>query len=232
MNAGLSRRDEIFTQLEHQLVVSCQPVEGGPLDRTDFIVAMAAAAIAGGAKGLRIEGAASVEAVARDVRVPIIGIVKQDPASSGVRITPREEDVDALAAAGAEIIAIDATERARPVPFCDLVGRAHGHGCLVMADCSNFDEARLAAQLGCEIVGSTLSGYTGGEVPGEPDLELIEQMADLDVRVMAEGRIRTPQQAATALDRGAWSVTVGSAITRVEHVTSWFAMALGDVKHR
>lgn len=230
MNGGLSRRDEIYALLEHQLVVSCQPVERGPLDRTDFIVAMAAAAVAGGAKGLRIEGAANVEAVARDSRVPIIGIVKHDPAGSGVRITPLQEDVDALAAAGAEIIAIDATTRARPVPFCDLVHRAHNHGRLVMADCSDLDEAKLAVQLGCDIVGSTLSGYTGGEVPGEPDLELIEQMADLDVRVMAEGRIRTPHQAAMALERGAWSVTVGSAITRVEHITSWFAMALGGVK--
>ena len=43
---------------------------------------------------------------------------------------------------------------------------------------------------------------------------------------MAEGRIRTPQQAATALARGAWAVTVGSAITRVEHVTGWFVDAL------
>ena len=44
--------------------------------------------------------------------------------------------------------------------------------------------------------------------------------------LMAEGRIRTPQQAATALARGAWAVTVGSAITRVEHVTGWFVDAL------
>ena len=89
-----------------------------------------------------------------------------------------------------------------------------------------LEEGLAAAELGCEIVASTLSGYTGGPEPETPDFELVERLAAHDLRVMAEGRIRTPEQAAAALDRGAWSVTVGSAITRVEHITGWFADAL------
>jgi len=44
--------------------------------------------------------------------------------------------------------------------------------------------------------------------------------------VMAEGRINTPELAARAIAAGADSVTVGSALTRLEHVTSWFADAV------
>jgi len=213
--------------LRKQLVVSCQPVTGGPLDRTEFVVGMAEAAINGGAKGIRLEGIDSVTAAADRLSAPIIGIVKRDLADTQVRITPFEEDIERLAVAGAAIIAVDATDRIRPVPLKTLVGTIHGCGCLAMADCSTLEEGLAAAELGCEIVASTLSGYTGGPEPETPDYDLVERLAAYDLRVMAEGRIRTPEQAAAALARGAWSVTVGSAITRIEHITGWFADALG-----
>lgn len=217
---------DIFDILRGHLVVSCQPVTGGSLDRTDFVVGMAEAAIAGGAKGVRLEGVANVASAAERLGAPIVGIVKHDLAGSPVRITPFEQDVERLAAAGAAIIAFDATDRSRPVPVRTLVKAIHGCGRLAMADCSTLEEGLAAAELGCEIVASTLSGYTGGPEPETPDYDLVEQLAAHDLRVMAEGRIRTPEQAAAALARGAWSVTVGSAITRVEHITGWFADAL------
>jgi len=43
---------------------------------------------------------------------------------------------------------------------------------------------------------------------------------------MAEGRYDSPELAAAALRAGAWAVTVGSALTRLEVATSWFARAL------
>ncbi len=217
---------DILDALHKQLVVSCQPVPDGPLDCTDFVVAMAEAAVNGGAKGIRLEGISNVAAAAGRLTVPIIGIVKRDLADHPVRITPLVEDVERLAAAGAAIIAVDATARSRPVPLDALVGVIHGCECLAMADCSTFDEGLAAAELGCEIVASTLSGYTGGPEPETPDYELVKNLAGRGLRVMAEGRIRTPEQATAALARGAWSVTVGSAITRVEYVTGWFVDAL------
>ncbi len=216
----------ILDDLHKQLVVSCQPVTGGPLDRTDFVVGMAEAAIDGGAKGVRLEGIDSVAAAAERLTVPIIGIVKRALAEHPVRITPLEADVERLAAAGATIIAVDATDRSRPVPLKTLIEAIHGCGCFAMADCSTFEEGLAAAELGCEIVASTMSGYTGGPEPETPDYDLVERLAARGLRVMAEGRIRTPEQATTALARGAWSVTVGSAITRVEYVTGWFVEAL------
>jgi putative N-acetylmannosamine-6-phosphate epimerase len=43
---------------------------------------------------------------------------------------------------------------------------------------------------------------------------------------VAEGNIRTPELAAAALRAGAFTVVVGSAITRPEHATSWFRDAV------
>ncbi len=42
------------------------------------------------------------------------------------------------------------------------------------------------------------------------------------------GRIRVPEQAAEAIRLGAGGVVVGSAITRPEHITGWFATAVAD----
>lgn len=75
---------------------------------------------------------------------------------------------------------------------------------------------------------TTLSGYTGDSPrqPG-PDFELIETLAQgLGVPVIAEGRIAIPEQAARALELGAWAVVVGSAITRPRWITEQFAGAV------
>lgn len=72
--------------------------------------------------------------------VPIIGIVKRDLEDSPVRITAYIEDVDALAQAGADIIAIDGTDRPRPVPVETLLARIHHHGLLAMTDCSTPED--------------------------------------------------------------------------------------------
>ena len=110
-----------LAQLKGGLVVSCQPVDGGPMDRPDIVAAMAQAAVAGGAAGLRIERVANLLAVRPLVTVPIIGIIKRDLPGYPVRITPEISDVDALAIAGADIIAVDATSRRRPVELAALV---------------------------------------------------------------------------------------------------------------
>jgi len=214
--------------LHGQIVVSCQPVDNGPMDRDEIVVALAAAAAAGGAGGVRIEGAARVAAVRAALRLPIIGIVKRDLDDSPVRITPWLSDVDDLANAGADVIAVDATARQRPVTVTALLARIKSHGVLAMADCSNVEEALGAEAMEFDIVGTTLSGYVGGVVPDAPDLEFIRAIAGRVQRVMAEGRLNTPEQAAAAVEAGAWAVTVGTAITRTEVVTGWFANALKD----
>ncbi|ERL61977.1 N-acetylmannosamine-6-phosphate epimerase family protein [Piscirickettsia salmonis LF-89 = ATCC VR-1361] len=48
-------------------MASCQPVSGGPMDQVAIIVAMAQAAVAGGAIAVRIEGIENVRAVKQAV---------------------------------------------------------------------------------------------------------------------------------------------------------------------
>jgi N-acylglucosamine-6-phosphate 2-epimerase len=214
--------------LTQKLIVSCQPVDGGAMDRDEIVVALAHAARAGGAGGVRIEGHKRVAALrASQFAAPIIGIIKRDLADSPVRITPFVEDVDALADAGADVIAVDATLRTRPVTISALLTRIHARGALAMADTSNLDEALAAHAMGFDVVGTTLSGYVGGEIPDAPDLAFVTGLRKAlpKARIMAEGRYNTPRDVANAIAAGAWSVTVGTAITRTEVLTSWFADA-------
>lgn len=222
----------LINTLKNRLIVSCQSLPGGPMDRTDMVVAMARAAVAGGAGGLRIEGVDNVRAVAAAVNLPLVGIVKRDLEDSPVRITPWVQDVRDLAAAGASIIAFDATLRNRPASPATLLETIRSAGCLSMADCATESEGLQAWSMGCDLIGTTLSGYTEETqtLSTEPDFAIIEQLARAGCRVVAEGRFRTPEQAASALRKGAYCVTVGSAITRIEHITGWFADAMAEVR--
>jgi N-acetylmannosamine-6-phosphate 2-epimerase/N-acetylmannosamine kinase len=219
---------EIEAVLRGKLVVSCQPVPGGPLDRPEIVVGFALAALESGAVGVRIEGVANVAAVRAATSAPIIGLVKRDFAGTPVRISALIEDIDALATAGADIIAFDATHFPRPVPAGDLLAAIRRNGKIAMADISTATEAVEAVAMGVDFVGTTLSGYMEGPVPEAPDFALIRAIAGCGRPVIAEGRIRTPEQARTAIAAGAFAVVVGSAITRPEHITAWFATAVGD----
>lgn len=214
-----------LNELRKGLVVSCQPVDDGPLDTIEIVEALGKAAVAGGAVGLRIEGVKKLAGIRGKVSVPIIGIVKRDLVDSPVRITPSSYDVIALATAGADIIAFDATDRPRPSSRAELVKAIKDQGKLVMADCSCVADAEYALALGADIIGTTLSGYTAEtERPDSaPDFGLLEAFAQMGGFVMAEGRFNTPELAVAAINAGADCVTVGSALTRLEHMVSWFA---------
>ncbi|KKB86501.1 N-acetylmannosamine kinase [Devosia limi DSM 17137] len=216
----------LLERLEGGLIVSCQPVDDGPLDTVEAIVAFALAARDGGARALRIEGAVNVAAVAKACDLPIVGIVKRDLDGFPVRITPYLDDVNDLADAGAHIIAVDATDRPHPVSVPALLAAIHARGRLAMADLADISEATHAKALGFDIIGTTMSGYTGGPIPREPDLEFLAACRTLGGTVVAEGRYNTPAAAAAAMRAGASAVCVGSAITRTEHVTGWFRSAV------
>ena len=222
----------ILEALQDGLIVSVQPVDGGAMDHDSVVVAMASAAVDGGAQGLRIEGAKRLAAVRAALpNTPIVGIVKRDFDEWPVRITTLFEDVEGLAKAGADIIAIDGTARPRPHSFAELAKAAHDHGCLVMADLSNEQEAIDCLRDGADIIGTTLSGYTGETpIPEEPDFPLLETVAKMDCFVVAEGRFSTPELCQAAIEHGADCVTVGSALTRLELMTELFSKAVNAAK--
>ena len=220
----MSLLETLDTQISQAggLIVSCQPVPGSPLDKPDIVAAMALAAEQAGAVALRIEGIENLRATHARVSVPIIGIIKRDLPDSPVRITPFLADVDTLAGAGASIIAFDGTQRERPVAVAELLARIHQHHLLAMADCSSVQDGLDCHRLGADIIATTLSGYITAQTPEEPDLALVKALSHEGCRVIAEGRYNAPALAAQAMQNGAWAVTVGSAITRLEHVCQWF----------
>lgn len=218
---------ELVQMLKNGLIASCQPVDNGPMDKPEHVAAMAQACLLGNAKALRIEGIENLAAVRKVTSAPIVGIIKRDLEGSDVRITPLLKDIENLASAGADIIAFDATDRARPYSAEALLQHIHQNNLIAMADCSNFEEGKYMAELGCTFIGSTLSGYTNEAItPKTPDLDLVSRWSKLGYPVIAEGRYNSPELAATAIQAGALAVTVGSAITRAEYISQWFSESI------
>lgn len=187
----------------------------------------------GGGKGVRIESVANVTAVRCAVDSPIIGIVKAIHSDTDVFITATSMEVEALAKAGADIIAFDATRRPRPEPVATLTSAVHACGRISMADISTLDEAKAAITDGADFVGTTLSGYTpySPSLSG-PDFELMLQLDQSGLPFAAEGRIGSPEEARQALVLGASFVVVGSAITRPDIITRRFADAIASFPSR
>lgn len=224
----------LLSQIKGGLIVSCQALADEPLHGAHIMAAMARAALIGGAVGIRANGPEDVRAIRQAVSLPIIGLWKDDLPGYSVRITPTVEHARQLAAAGADIIAIDATDRPHPdgLPLAERVNVIRRETqCLILADIATLEEGFAAQQADADLVAPTLSGYTEySPVSEQPDFELIRLLvAQLTIPVIAEGRITTPEQAAHALSLGAWAVVVGGAITRPQQITSRFVASLKKI---
>lgn len=220
-----------LAQLEGKLIASCQPVRGGFFDRPDFVVAFARAAESSGAAALRIESVRDLEAVRPVTSLPIIGLIKRTMEDTDAYITPELTDIDAVLAEGADVVAFDATQRTRPHPVRTMIERIQAAGKLAMADVSTVSEGAAAWEAGAEFVATTLAGYTRATFGREePDFDLISRLNEHHVRVVAEGHIHSPEQAAQAIRKGAFAVTVGSAISRPEHIAQWYVKAIAQAR--
>jgi N-acylglucosamine-6-phosphate 2-epimerase len=221
----------IIHNLKGGLIVSCQAGLDEPLHGPEHMAAMARAAAAGGAAGIRANGPADIAAIRAAVQLPIIGIYKDDLPGFEVRITPTLHHARQIAQAGAHLIAVDATHRPHPdqLTTAERIWLLHEEiDCPVMADISSFEEGLAAEAAGADLVATTLSGYTLDSPALEgPDFELLSLLAArLKVPVVAEGRIANPDQARHALDLGAFAVVVGSAITRPQWITAQFVQRM------
>lgn len=214
------------------LIVSCQALEHEPLHGGDAMAKMAKAAFQSGAIGIRTNGVADIRAIKEAVDLPVIGLIKRDIPGSDVFITPTLDEVVAIIGAGADIVALDVTAREdRLMKAAELIDFAHKAGVAVMADVSTYEEGIAAEKLGADFIGTTLSGYTpySTQIEG-PDLALVGSLsADVQVPVVAEGRIWNPEEAALALQAGAAYVVVGSAITRPQLITARYVEAVQKV---
>ena len=212
------------TQLQGGLIVSVQAPEGSPMRHPDVIAAMAEASLRNGATGVRLESPEHIGAVRnRCPNALIIGLWKRTFPESSVYITPRWDDIQAVWAAGADVIALDATARQRPgtEDLAALIQRSKEElGAPLMADVDSIENGLIATSLGCEWVGTTLYGYTEQTAQLTPPgygliSPLREQLPD-QVTLICEGGIYSPDSALKALENGADLVVVGTAITGVD----------------
>ena len=226
--------NEKIESLKGKLIVSCQALPHEPLHSAFIMGRMALAAKEGGAYGIRANTKEDIAEIQTQVDLPVIGIVKRDYEDSKVYITPTMREINELMEVKPDIIALDATHSLRPGgrtldEFYREIRKSYPEQ-LLMADCSTVEEALFADQLGFDFIGTTLVGYTDQSKSlkiESNDFEIIRQIvAKVKHRVIAEGNINTPEKARRVIELGAFSVVVGSIITRPQLITKSFAEAL------
>ena len=218
--------------LKGQLIVSCQALPQEPLHSSFIMGRMARAAKEGGAAGIRANTKEDIKEIQEVTGLPIIGIVKRDYPDSAVYITPTMKEIDALAVTGVEIIALDATDRPRPNGL-DLdtlfkEARAKYPNQLFMADCSCYEDCKHAAEIGFDLVGTTLCGYTA-KTKGTaiPNYDLLSRITtELNVPVIAEGGVWERGQLQKVFSYPVHAAVIGTAITRPRDITRRFVEAI------
>ena len=226
--------NERVEQLRGKLIVSCQALPHEPLHSSFIMGRMALAAKEGGASGIRANTKEDIAEIQTQVDFPVIGIVKRDYEDCKVYITPTMKEIDELMEVKPEIIAMDATIDKRPGgvsldEFFVQVKEKYPEQ-LFMADCSTVEEALHADELGFDFIGTTMVGYTDQSRDykiEKNDFEILRKIvANVKHPVIAEGNINTPEKAKRVIELGAFSVVVGSIITRPQLITKPFADAL------
>lgn len=228
----MKTKEEILKYIEHELIVSCQALPDEPLNSPYIMARMAYAAMLGGAKGIRANSIEDIREIKKTVNLPIIGIIKGIYGESEVFITPTRKEIDLLYQEKVDIIAMDATNRIRPdgkvISEVFPTIREQYSNQLFMADCSTYNEAKQAYDLGFDCLGTTLSGYTSyTQSTNLPDVDLISKLAlEFPIPVIAEGGIWTPEELKYVFELGAYSAVVGTAITRPMDITKRFVKAI------
>ena len=229
----------LLESIEKGLIVSCQALEDEPMYTKEggVMPLFAKAAFLGGAVGIRAISIRDIKQIKEVVDLPIFGIIKIDYPKTSAYITPSMKEIDELVEIGCEVIAFDCTRNSRKdgqsaIEFIKEIKLKYPNQ-LLMADISNFEEAKNAIDNGIDFVGTTLSGYVKGDLPQDgPNYELVRKIHEYnkDFPIIAEGRINTPEQALKMLEIGAFCVVVGSAITRPKDITKKFVDKIKGVQ--
>lgn len=214
-------KSEILASLKGGLIVSCQIEKHAPCYSDEIVELMVKSAIWGGACGLRINGIENIKKIRALTDLPIIGLVKVFSDDTEVFMTPSMKEVQEVLHAGAEIVAIDGTDRLINKEKANLIIpkiKAHFPDAIIFADVRDETDAVESLKLGADIVAPTFYRFKKDAKSADiPDWEMFAKMChcckDLGV-VMMEGKIWTPDDAIRAFHYGAHSVVIGSAITR------------------
>ncbi|MDC6396789.1 N-acetylmannosamine-6-phosphate 2-epimerase [Lactiplantibacillus pentosus] len=227
-------KNTFLDQVKGSLIISCQALPDEPLHSSFIMSRMALAAKEAGAAGIRANSIVDIQAIQDEVDLPVIGLNKVDYPDSPVYITPTIKEMRAVAATGCAAVACDVTGQPRPngEKLADIVAtmRAEFPDTLLMADTDTLENVRLADELGFDIIGTTMHGYTPAtKVANIADDDFAYLKAVLKTTshpVIAEGKVDTPAKMKRCLDLGCHAVVVGGAITRPLQIAKNFIDAL------
>jgi N-acylglucosamine-6-phosphate 2-epimerase len=104
----------------------------------------------------------------------------------------------------------------------------------LMADVATLKDGIPAAELGADLVATTLYGYTDTTRKRHgPAFELLRDLVrQVKIPVVLEGWVRTPDEVRKAFDLGAYAVVVGTVITNIEWLVHRFVEATPRVQRR
>lgn len=227
-------KDKLLEKIHKKLIVSCQARVGWPMYGCDIMAAFAKAAEEGGAAGIRATGADNISIIKEKVSLPIIGINKKWVDGCDVYITPTYESAKEILEVGVDIIALDATGRKRPngETFESIVIKIRENYPQVgiMAEISTLEEAENILSTAPDFISTTLSGYTEeSKNINHVNIQLVRDISKIcDIPIIAEGKIKTADEAAEVLNAGAYAVVVGTSITRPEIITSRYVKTIKE----
>ena len=223
------------------LIVSCQALEGNPFRDSELLATMAQAAELGGASAIRANGVEDITAIRKKVSIPIIGIDKRKDETGRTVITPDFKGAEAIAKAGADIIALDATFFPSSIKqnTAELIKEIHEKlGLKVMADISTCEEAVAAAEAGADAISTTLAGYIPGAIHSDselyvPNFALLSEILSkkLPCAVIAEGRLWRGEDVKKAFEMGIDGMVIGKAITNPMAITKYFNSVIDSAKN-
>ena len=227
-------KQELFDSIKGKVIVSCQSVPGEPLyvEEKSIMYLMARAAKQAGTPAIRTSSIRDVIAIKEETGLPVIGLIKIKYPGFESYITPTMKEVDELVEAGSDVIALDCTDMKRgdgkTVDQFITEVRTKYPDAILMADISTYEEGVRAWKLGMDIVGTTMSGYTSHSPKLDgPDYELVTKLSQtVDIPVIGEGRVHSPEEAVKMLEAGAFAVVVGGAITRPLEIAARFIKAV------
>lgn len=216
---------------EAPLVASVQASPGSPLEDPQVLLRSAQASLQNGSKVLRLQGIENIRVIRGATNAPVIGLIKIGYPDSPIYITPTATEIKALLDLGCEVIALDGTNRPRPggEKLVDLVGMIHAGGALAMADCDCLASAKYALSCGCDLIGTTLAGYTEARSATKgPDLDFLRDCSRFpgEFLLIAEGRYSAPWQARTAINIGADAIVIGGSLNDPVKQTAAFSKAV------